>query len=88
MTKQEMREMLGEEFVQGYNNSFDLLTRKATLDDIINRTPIDSHVFFITNPHELNEPWAVEEMMEYFIEEEEYEKCAELKKILDKINAK
>ena len=88
MTKQEMREMLGAEFTEGYNNSFDLLTRKATIDDIINRTPVDSHVFFITSPEELRAPWVIEEMIEYFIETEEYEKCAELKKILDKINVK
>jgi|TARA_R110002072_G_scaffold173643_4_gene328542 hypothetical protein len=61
------------------NNSYLLVTGKKTLDEILKRRGEQS---FVTMPDETPDSEDLLLMIEYFIETEEYEKCAELRDIL------
>jgi len=66
-----------EEFLdQSNRNSFNLLTGRLSMDDI------EPGFGMVHNPFK-KDPKEIEAIMQYFIETEEYEKCAELRDILD-----
>ena len=64
-------EMLDDSII----NSYYVLTGKATIDDIIERQEFP--MFFINPEDELDES-SLNDMLDYFISTEEYEKCQEL----------
>tara|TARA_R100000664_G_scaffold782_3_gene2294 strand:- start:1290 stop:1598 length:309 start_codon:yes stop_codon:yes gene_type:complete len=72
---------------KAFDNSYLVITKKATFEELLDRRDEFSHVgtkaVLIYDP---SEGWGtdeVEDMIDYYEELEEYEKCAELKKILD-----
>ena len=64
-------EMLDDSII----NSYYVLTGKATIEDIVKRQEFP--MFFI-NPGDKLDEEALEDMLDYFISTEEYEKCQEL----------
>ena len=79
----EIEEMYEESKIV-YNSmywSYMLLTKKITFDELIER---DEEFGLIYNPDELTELTSevkidlIDVLIEYFVEEEEYEKCQEL----------
>jgi len=60
------------------NNSYLLVTGKKTLDEILERRGDQS---FVTMPDEAPDTEDLQLMIDYFIETEEYEKCAKLRDI-------
>ena len=68
-------EMLDDSII----NSYYVLTGKATIEDIINRQEFP--MFFINPEDELDES-SLNDMLDYFISTEEYEKCQELVELL------
>ena len=67
-------EMLDDSII----NSYYVLTGKATIEDIIKRQEFP--MFFINPEDELDES-SLNDMLDYFISTEEYEKCSELIKL-------
>ena len=68
-----------EKFIdKGIVNTYDLITGKKEFEDIVenNKVPI----FFI-NPEEDLDNEDLDTMIEYFVDTEEYEKCAVLQKL-------
>jgi len=61
------------------NNSYLLVTGKKTLDEILERKGDQS---FVTMPDETPDTEDLQLMIDYFVETEEYEKCAKLRDIL------
>ena len=61
------------------NNSYLLVTGKKTLDEILERQGDQS---FVNMPDEDPDKETLLGMIDYFIETEEYEKCAKLRDIL------
>jgi len=61
------------------NNSYQLLTGEKTLDEILGRGKDQS---FVSMPDETPNSEDLLQMIKYFIETEEYEKCAKLRDIL------
>ena len=68
-------EMLDDSII----NSYYILTGKATVEDIIKRQEFP--MFFISPGEDLNED-TLNDMLDYFISTEEYEKCQELVELL------
>jgi len=67
-------EMLDDSII----NSYYVLTGKATIEDIVKRQEFP--MFFINPGDELDED-SLNDMLDYFISTEEYEKCSELIKL-------
>ena len=67
-------EMLDDSII----NSYYVLTGKATIEDIIKRQEFP--MLFIGPDEELDED-TLNDMLDYFISTEEYEKCSELIKL-------
>ena len=61
------------------NNSYLLITGRKTLDEILGKGADQS---FVSMPDETPSSEELLQMITYFIETEEYEKCAELRDIL------
>jgi hypothetical protein len=70
----ENEEMLNDSIL----NSYYVLTGKATVENIIKRQEFP--MFFINPGEELDED-SLNDMLDYFISTEEYEKCSELIKL-------
>tara|TARA_Y100001970_G_C13827656_1_gene648110 strand:+ start:171 stop:494 length:324 start_codon:yes stop_codon:yes gene_type:complete len=76
---------------RAYENSYKLITKKTTFEDLMDARSVyeskDKSIEFrsilIYDPSEGWDDLHLEDMIDYFEETEEYEKCAELKKILD-----
>jgi len=62
-------------------NSYYVLTGKATVEDIVKRQEFP--IFFINPEDELDED-TLNDMLDYFISTEEYEKCQELVELTNK----
>ena len=71
MEQLEDEEMLDDSIL----NSYYVLTGKATIEDIVKRHEFP--MFFINPGEELDED-TLNDMLDYFISTEEYEKCQEL----------
>lgn len=77
-------EMENEIMDAAFENSYKLVTKKATLTELTSLkglTPSSS--ILIYDPTEGFDSEVLEDMIWHFEDREEYEKCAELKKILD-----
>ena len=78
------KELGYEELDIAMNDGYHILIGDITIDDLIDGKK--EHVFLSFDPDEIKteEGWAltINRMIDYFIEVEEYEKCAELKKII------
>jgi len=71
-----------EKFIdKGIVNTYDLITGKKEFEDIVEDNEVP--VFFI-NPEEDLDEEDLNTMIEYFVETEEYEKCAVLHKLKQK----
>ena len=79
--KYEMEQM----FIQkAFENSYKVITKKITFEQLLNiKSSFGQKAALIYDPSEGWDDMVLEDMIYYFEEEEEYEKCAELKKILD-----
>ena len=74
-----------EELDTAMNNGYHILMGDITIDDLvsnINKTKL--YIAFDPDKLQSDDYWdsVVNSMIDYFIETEEYEKCAELKKLL------
>lgn len=69
----------------GYNNSYMVITNKVSLDILIeediNRG--EGITFLIHDPDKPVTKKILEKMINHFVKSEEYEKCAELKNMID-----
>jgi len=71
-----------EKFIdKGIVNTYDLITGKREFEDIVED---DAFPVFFINPEEDLDNEDLDTMIDYFIETEEYEKCAELTKLKNK----
>lgn len=83
-----------EMYEQAMENAYELITNKKTLDDIFEEFESNGVIekFYLPfDPVEEDGKTAdiIDMLLEYFINTEEYEKCAELVKIKDKcLNSK
>tara|TARA_R110002020_G_scaffold70653_2_gene183311 strand:+ start:5035 stop:5277 length:243 start_codon:yes stop_codon:yes gene_type:complete len=74
-----------EELDTAMNNGYHILMGDITIDDLVsnvNKTKL--YIAFDPDKLQSDDYWdsVVNSMIDYFIETEEYEKCAELKKLL------
>ena len=77
-----------EEFLEGYmiDLTYDIVTRKRKLKDLINS---DEEVILSYDPFaqgETDQSWLLQDMIDYYVEYEEYEKCAKLLKLKIKVD--
>ena len=69
---------------KAFENSYKVITKKTTFKELMDvKTKFGQKAILIYNPDEGYDEFVLEDMIYYFEEEEDYEKCAELKKILD-----
>tara|TARA_R110002051_G_scaffold101848_2_gene172976 strand:+ start:1061 stop:1357 length:297 start_codon:yes stop_codon:yes gene_type:complete len=69
---------------KAFENSYKVITKRKTFEELIDtKTSIGTRAILIYDPSEGYDEFTLEDMIDYFEEDEEYEKCAELKKILD-----
>ena len=69
---------------KAFENSYKVITKKITFDKLLEaKSLFGQRAILIYDPAEGWDDMVLEDMIDYFEEEEEYEKCAELKKILD-----
>ena len=67
-----------------YNNSYMMLTNKVTMDYVLDASESEFGFVMAHNSHMGPTKMEYENMILFFIETEEYEKCAKLKVILNK----
>ena len=79
--KYEIEQMLVQ---RAFENSYKVITKKLTFEQLLNiKSTFGQKATLIYDPSEGWDDRVVEDLIYYFEEEEDYEKCAELKKILD-----
>tara|TARA_R110000851_G_scaffold37986_4_gene97752 strand:+ start:10492 stop:10869 length:378 start_codon:yes stop_codon:yes gene_type:complete len=69
-----------QEFMENYmlDLTYDIVTKKIALSDLVNT---DDEVILSYDPFaigEIDQAWLLQDLMDYYIETEEYEKCAKL----------
>ena len=67
-----------------YNNSYLMLTNRVTMDYVLNASETEFGFVMAHNSHMGPTKVELENMILFFIETEEYEKCADLKKMLNR----
>jgi len=67
-----------------YNNSYLMLTNKVTMDYVLDASESEYGFVMAHNSHMGPTKVELENMILFFIETEEYEKCADLKKMLNR----
>jgi|TARA_Y100000361_G_scaffold69493_1_gene61336 hypothetical protein len=67
-----------------YNNSYMMLTNKVTMDYVLDASESEFGFVMAHNSHMGPTKMEYENMILFFIETEEYEKCAVIKKMLNK----
>tara|TARA_R100000773_G_C4149074_1_gene72008 strand:- start:242 stop:571 length:330 start_codon:yes stop_codon:yes gene_type:complete len=67
-----------------YNNSYLMLTNKVTMDYVLDASESEYGFVMAHNSHMGPTKIELENMILFFIETEEYEKCADLKKMLNR----
>ena len=67
-----------------YNNSYPMLTNKVTMDYVLDASESEYGFVMAHNSHMGPTKIELENMILFFIETEEYEKCADLKKMLNR----
>ena len=69
---------------RAFENSYKVITKKITFEELMSLKGVfGQKAILIYDPSEGYNEIVLEDMIHYFEDEEEYEKCAELKKILD-----
>jgi hypothetical protein len=69
---------------KAFENSYKVITKKTTFEELMTlKGAFGQRAVLIYDPSEGWDELVLEDMIHYFEDEEEYEKCAELKKILD-----
>ena len=79
----EMEQMMIE---MAFENSYRVITEKTTFNKLLRTTSKDKYgrkAILIYDPELGWDNKVLEDLIDYFEEEEEYEKCAELKKLLN-----
>lgn len=68
-----------------FNNSFNVITKRKTFDQILEGKTLNGiSAVMAHNPDEEMPTESLENMMTYFVETEEYEKCAEIRDLINK----
>ncbi len=68
-----------------FNNSFNVITKRKTFDEILEGKTLNGiSAIMVHNPDEEIPTKSLENMMTYFVETEEYEKCAEIRDLINK----
>ena len=79
--KYHMEQMMIE---KAFENSYKVITKRTTFQKLMDtKTKFGQRAILVYDPSEGYDEFVLEDMIDYFEETEEYEKCAELKKILD-----
>lgn len=69
-----------------YNNAWLLLTGEITFEELIpSEFNKDKEVVIAYDPNDGPQSEGLENMLSYFVEKEEYEKCSKIKEIMDQI---
>ncbi len=76
-----------EEFMEGYmlDLTYDIVTEKVALSELVNT---DEEVILSYDPFAIGETdqvWLLQDLIDYFVTTEEYEKCAKLLKMKIKV---
>ena len=77
-----------EHFIEGYmlDLTYDIITKRVNLKDLINS---DEEIILSYDPFligETDQSWLVQDLIDWYVEQEEYEKCAKLLKIKIRID--
>ena len=86
LTEAEKYEMEQIMVQKAFENSYKIVTKKMTFDELLDVTSVFGHKIQAILIYDPSEGWdddVLIDLIQYFEDEEEYEKCAELKKILD-----
>mgnify|MGYP003625734857 FL=1 len=68
-----------------FNNSFDVLTKRKTFEELLNNKTVDgSSAIMAHTPDEEIAIESLENMLLYFVKTEEYEKCVEIRDLINK----
>tara|TARA_R110000787_G_scaffold59892_2_gene135768 strand:- start:5669 stop:5977 length:309 start_codon:yes stop_codon:yes gene_type:complete len=68
-----------------FNNSFNVITKRKTFDEILSNKSAKAGSTLMAHDPEKDMPTeSLENMMAYFVDEEEYEKCAEIRDLINK----
>lgn len=70
---------------RAFHNSFEILTKRKTMRDIVKES---GGLLLSHDPYKELNAKDMRNMMDYFIEIEDYEKCAEIRDLVKKIKAK
>ncbi len=86
MTQEEWNN--AEHFLEGYmlDLTYDIVTRKIKLTDLIDT---DQEVILTYDPFaigETDQSWLLQDLIDYYVEQEEYERCAKLFKMKLKVD--
>jgi len=69
---------------RAFENSYKIITKKTTFEELMSLKGVfGQKAILIYDPADGYNEQVLEDVIHYFEDEEEYEKCAELKKILD-----
>jgi len=69
---------------EAFSNSYRLLTKELTFDELLEKETDDQYAAVLTyDPDEGPELGELEAMIDYYIEFEEYEKCGKIKVIMN-----
>jgi hypothetical protein len=71
---------------QAFENSYKIITKKMTFEELAKKKTLPSleaHTILVYDPTEEPDTEVIEDLILHFEDREEYEKCAELKRILD-----
>ena len=77
-----------EHFIEGYmlDLTYDIITKRVNLKDLINS---DEEIILSYDPFligETDQSWLVQDLIDWYVEQEEYEKCAKLLKMKIRID--
>lgn len=78
--------LTAEEINKAYYNSYRVITNKVTFEDLLDENIKEgSNMTYLSHdPDDDITPDIIQDVIDYFVELEEYELCAELKTELDK----
>ena len=83
--KEEIKEDI--DFERAYYSSYRIVTNKVSFEDLLDEDhDKGNHTLLVHNPYGEVTRNVINELIDYFVETEEYELCAELKTELDKKN--
>tara|TARA_R100000322_G_scaffold161911_1_gene124214 strand:+ start:799 stop:1173 length:375 start_codon:yes stop_codon:yes gene_type:complete len=85
LNEQEQYLLEQELLKRAFTNSFQILTKRKTMNEIVKDT---GGLLMSHDPFKKLKGSDLANMLDFFIEEEDYEKCAEVRDLINKINAK